>query len=183
MVKEIDIGGPAMYSGVLDSDAATYSAQISVINALFIAFLIWDGINDPLFGIILERCHLRGGKFRPWILIGGVLNSIVVALLFCVRPKGWAFVTYWAIFYFLWDAVFTLNDIGYWSMLPSMQHFVNDCVIQAQYKEMVRPVVYNNWEATMFDFSKPKLVSLMELAFFMPYGICGFQLALCRYES
>jgi Na+/melibiose symporter-like transporter len=109
-----------MYSGVLDSDAATYNAQIGVINALFIVFLIWDGINDPLFGIILEKCHLKTGKFRPWILIGGVLNSIVVALLFCIRPKGWNFVVYWAIFYFLWDSVFTLNDIGYWSMLPSM---------------------------------------------------------------
>jgi len=109
-----------MYSGVLSPNADDYNAQIGVINALFIVFLIWDGINDPLFGIILERCHLKGGKFRPWILIGGVLNSIVVALLFCVRPTGWAFVAYWAIFYFLWDAVFTLNDIGYWSMLPSM---------------------------------------------------------------
>lgn len=109
-----------MYSGVLSSNGDDYNAQIGVINALFIVFLIWDGINDPLFGIILERCHLKGGKFRPWILIGGVLNSIVVALLFCVRPTGWAFVVYWAIFYFLWDAVFTLNDIGYWSMLPSM---------------------------------------------------------------
>lgn len=109
-----------MYSGVLSSDVESYKAQVNVINILFIVFLIWDGINDPLFGIILEKCHLKTGKFRPWILIGGILNSIVVALLFCVRPKGWAFVAYWAVFYFLWDAVFTLNDIGYWSMLPSM---------------------------------------------------------------
>jgi Na+/melibiose symporter-like transporter len=109
-----------MYSGVLSKNADDYNAQITVINILFIVFLIWDGIDDPLFGIILEKCHLRGGKFRPWILIGGVLNSIVVALLFCIRPTGWAFVVYWAIFYFLWDAVFTLNDIGYWSMLPSL---------------------------------------------------------------
>jgi Na+/melibiose symporter-like transporter len=109
-----------MYSGVLSSDPAEYSKQIGVINILFIVFLIWDGINDPLFGIILEKCHLKSGKFRPWILIGGVLNSIVVALLFSVRPTGWAFVAYWAVFYFLWDGVFTLNDIGYWSMLPSM---------------------------------------------------------------
>lgn len=108
-----------MYSGVLDSGEA-YNQEILVINILFIVFLIWDGINDPLFGIILEKCHLKTGKFRPWILIGGVLNSIVVALLFCIRPTGWAFVVFWAIFYFLWDAVFTLNDIGYWSMLPSL---------------------------------------------------------------
>jgi melibiose permease/lactose/raffinose/galactose permease len=44
----------------------------------------------------------------------------VVALMFCLRPHGWSFVAFWAVFYFLWDAVFTLNDIGYWSMLPSL---------------------------------------------------------------
>lgn len=107
-----------MYSGVLGPSESDYLQQMAVINAFFIVFLIWDGINDPLFGIILEKCHLRSGKFRPWILIGGVLNSIVVACMFSIRPKGWSFVIFWAIFYFLWDAVFTLNDIGYWSMLP-----------------------------------------------------------------
>lgn len=109
-----------MYSGVLSTDIDQYNAQIRVINILFVVFLIWDGFNDPIFGFILEKCHLKSGKFRPWILIGGVLNSIVVALMFTIRPKGWDFVIFWAIIYFLWDTVFTLNDIGYWSMLPSM---------------------------------------------------------------
>lgn len=109
-----------MYSGVLGPTVDDYNAQIGVINVLFVIFLVWDGINDPLFGIILEKCHLKSGKFRPWILIGGVLNAIVVATMFSLRPTGWAFVIFWAIFYFLWDTVFTLNDIGYWSMLPSM---------------------------------------------------------------
>jgi melibiose permease/lactose/raffinose/galactose permease len=109
-----------MYSGVLGPTTEDYNAQIAVINALFIVFLIWDGINDPLFGMILEKCHFKSGKFRPWILIGGILNAIIVGLLFTVRPTGWAFVIFWAIFYFLWDGVFTLNDIAYWAMLPAM---------------------------------------------------------------
>jgi len=109
-----------MYSGVLGPSTEDYNAQIGVINLLFIVFLIWDGINDPLFGMILEKCHFKSGKFRPWILIGGILNAIVVILLFTVRPTGWAFVATWAVFYFLWDGVFTLNDIAYWAMLPSL---------------------------------------------------------------
>lgn len=70
--------------------------------------------------------------------------------------KGASFVTPMAIMAYSKEGTNGLSHI--------MQHFVNDCVIQAQYKEMVRPVVYNNWEATMFDFSKPKLVSLMKKA-------------------
>lgn len=109
-----------MYSGVLGPSTEDYNNQILVINILFIVFLIWDGINDPIFGFILEKCHLKSGKFRPWILIGGILNGIVIICLFTIRPTGWAFVATWAVFYFLWDSVFTLNDIAYWAMLPSL---------------------------------------------------------------
>jgi len=45
-----------------------------------------------------------------------------------------------------------------------MQHFVNDCVIPVRFHEVERPVVYNNWEATMFKFNKAKLLALMKEA-------------------
>jgi Na+/melibiose symporter-like transporter len=109
-----------MYSGVLSTDASEYKAQMLTITIVFIVCLIWDGLNDPIMGIIIEKCHFKSGKFRPWILIGGILNSIVVACMFLVRPTGWAFVVTFTIFYLLWDLVFTMNDIGYWSMLPSL---------------------------------------------------------------
>ena len=47
--------------------------------------------------------------------------------MFLIRPtfadgsaNGWAFVGVMIAFYFLWDLFFTVNDIGYWSMLPSL---------------------------------------------------------------
>lgn len=109
------------YAGVLDSTSAdAYIAQMAVINALIIAYRIWDGVNDPIMGTILEKVHFKWGKYKPWILIGGVLNSIVILVLFLAQPKGWGFVALFAIFYFLWDIVWTINDIAYWSMLPSL---------------------------------------------------------------
>lgn len=109
-----------MYSGVLSSDKATYNAQILVVNIILIICLIWDGLNDPIMGFIVERVHFKLGKYRPWILIGGIGNTIVILCLFLIRPSGWAYVVCWAIFYFLWDLVFTINDIAYWAMLPSL---------------------------------------------------------------
>ncbi|OPZ37295.1 MAG: Melibiose carrier protein [Tenericutes bacterium ADurb.BinA155] len=109
-----------MYSGVLSSDKSEYGAQIAVINIILIICLIWDGLNDPIMGFIVERVHFKLGKYRPWILIGGIGNTIVILCLFLIRPSGWAYVVCWAIFYFLWDLVFTINDIAYWAMLPSL---------------------------------------------------------------
>jgi melibiose permease/lactose/raffinose/galactose permease len=34
--------------------------------------------------------------------------------------QGWSFVVLFAVLYFIWDITFTMNDIAYWSMLPSL---------------------------------------------------------------
>ena len=109
-----------MFSGVLSTDPATYTAQMNVITIALIIALIWDGLNDPIMGFILEKCHFKYGKFRPWILLGGIGNAVVVILMFAGLATGWTYVGLMILFYFIWDLVFTMNDIGYWSMLPSL---------------------------------------------------------------
>ena len=111
----------AITSGVLSSDSATFSAQYGVITIAMMVALVWDGINDPIMGFIVEKVHFKLGKFKPWILIGAIGNTLAVILLFLVRPtNSWVFVGLMIAFYVLWDTFFTMNDIGYWAMLPSL---------------------------------------------------------------
>ena len=111
----------AITSGVLSSDAATFSKQYGVITIAMMIALVWDGINDPIMGFIVEKVHFKLGKFKPWILIGAIGNTLAVILLFLVRPaNSWVFVALMIVFYVLWDTFFTMNDIGYWAMLPSL---------------------------------------------------------------
>ena len=107
-------------SGLLDSDPASFMAQIATISVITILCLVWDGLNDPIMGWIVEKVHFKWGKYKPWILIGGLLNTGVVLTLFLAHPRGWGFVALFAVFYFLWDIAWTINDIAYWSMLPSL---------------------------------------------------------------
>ena len=107
-------------SGVLDSDPASFMAQIAGISLITIICLVWDGLNDPIMGWIIEKVHFKWGKYKPWILIGALLNTVVVLVLFLAHPRGWGFVALFAVFYFLWDIAWTINDIAYWSMLPSL---------------------------------------------------------------
>ena len=89
-------------SGVLSSDPATFSAQYGVITIAMMIALVWDGINDPIMGFIVEKVHFKLGKFKPWILIGAIGNSLAVILLFLVRPSnGWAYVGLMLAFYVL----------------------------------------------------------------------------------
>ena len=43
---------------------------------------IWDGVNDPIMGTIVDNTKTKMGKYRPWILIGALSNAIVLSLLF-----------------------------------------------------------------------------------------------------
>lgn len=98
-------------------------AQFSVISMLLIAGRVWDAVNDPIMGTIIENTKSRWGKFKPWVLLGAVLTGIVVVLMFNYRPlgnNGWNFVIFFGIIYLLWEITYTMNDISYWSMLPSI---------------------------------------------------------------
>ena len=115
----------AITSGVLSSNPAEFKAQYAVITIAMMIALLWDGINDPIMGFILEKCHFKAGKFRPWIQIGAIGNAITVVLMFVVPSIvgagwGWGYVGFMIAMYILWDTCFTMNDIGYWSMLPAL---------------------------------------------------------------
>ena len=115
----------AITSGVLSTNPAEFQSQYAVITIAMMIALLWDGINDPIMGFILEKCHFKAGKFRPWIQIGATGNAVVVAAMFLCPMlfsglRGWGYVAFMIVMYILWDTCFTMNDIGYWSMLPAL---------------------------------------------------------------
>lgn len=94
--------------------------EFATISVIMIICRIWDGINDPIMGGIIENTRSKFGKFKPWIFIGAVTNAVVLILIYTLPLKGTAFVIAFAFLYLLWDMTYTMNDIGYWSMLPSL---------------------------------------------------------------
>src|SRR5690625_4923661 len=52
------------------------------VGALFFIARLWDAINDPMMGMIVDNTHSRFGKFKYWTAIGTVMNAIVTILLF-----------------------------------------------------------------------------------------------------
>lgn len=81
---------------------------------------IWDGINDPMMGTIVDNTRTKHGKYRPWILIGACCNAVVLFLLFTsFGMSGLPLYIYIAVMYILWGMTNTMADIPYWSMVPS----------------------------------------------------------------
>ncbi|MDO5516539.1 MAG: melibiose:sodium transporter MelB [Clostridium sp.] len=91
------------------------------VGTLFLVARIWDAFNDPMMGMIVDNTRTKFGKFRPWIMIGTILNSVVLVLLF-TKPNlsGTSLYAYFSVVYILWGMTYTMEDISYWSMLPCL---------------------------------------------------------------
>lgn len=96
------------------------AAQLGAITAIMVAARVFDALNDPIMGNIIEITHTRWGKFKPWLLIGILLTSAVVVMVFATDLKGWSFVWLFGIFYFCYSIAYTMHDISYWGMVPAL---------------------------------------------------------------
>ena len=82
---------------------------------------IFDAVNDPVMGFFIDNTRTRYGKFKPWIVIGGIIGGIFTVLLFYdFGLSGVGYVIAFVILYLCWDLTYGANDIAYWSMLPSL---------------------------------------------------------------
>lgn len=82
---------------------------------------VFDALNDPFMGVLVDNTKSKYGKFKPWIAVGAVLAGISTVLMFTdFGLKGASYIIIFTIVYLVWDIVYGVNDIAYWSMLPSL---------------------------------------------------------------
>ena len=88
---------------------------------ILMAARVFDAFNDPIMGVIVAKTRTKWGKFRPWLLIGTVLNAIILYFMFAAPPalNGGGLVAYAALTYVLWGVTYTMMDIPFWSMIPA----------------------------------------------------------------
>lgn len=94
-------------------------AALTVI--MFVA-KIWDAVNDPIMGGIIDKVRFKNSKLRPFILISVLPVAIFTILLFAI-PAGWPETARLALFgvaYLLWDAAYTVCDVPYWGLTSTM---------------------------------------------------------------
>ena len=76
-------------------------AQLAAVTAIMVAARIFDALNDPLMGNIIERTRSKWGKFKPWLLSGILSTCVVVYLAFNTDLTGWSFIVFFGFIYFI----------------------------------------------------------------------------------
>ncbi len=83
---------------------------------------IWDAVNDPMMGMVVDNTRTKYGKFRIWLIIGTLINSVFFILLFTtcgIRDRS-TLMIYVSVMYILYGMTYTIMDVPYWSWLPNL---------------------------------------------------------------
>ncbi|MBE6894548.1 MAG: sugar transporter [Ruminococcaceae bacterium] len=95
--------------------------QLAVIGTIMVVCRVFDALNDPVMGTIVDNTKTKWGKFKPWIVFGAIASGIFTILLFAdFGLSGNTYIVFFALAYLLWGISYTTNDISYWSLMPAI---------------------------------------------------------------
>ncbi len=100
----------------------------SLVAVVCLAPQIWDIINDIIFGIIVDKANLKGGKFLPWLKISWIFIPATTILLFFM-PSGMSQgkMAAWVIVaYSLWSVAYTMCDTPIFALSTAMSEHISE---------------------------------------------------------
>lgn len=104
------------------TDVLNISAKgLAVVTFVMVVLRVFDALNDPFVGMLIDNTKSKHGKFRPWIILGSILSAICTILLFVdYQVEENLYLAIFTVVYLLWGITYTAHDISYWSMLPAL---------------------------------------------------------------
>jgi len=112
-----DVGGNFTFSMISSYLTVFYTDVVgltpAVISVIMAIARVWDGINDPMMGIIADKTNSRWGKYRPYLLFGAPILAICTVLAF-TKPTwtGPMSILYCAITYILSGMAYTATGVA-----------------------------------------------------------------------
>jgi len=99
----------------------------AAVGMLFLIARIWDAVNDPIMGVLVDRLTFKKGRFKPWI--NAAIFLLPMATIFLFQDIGhtpnskliYAYVTY-----IIWGMLYTISDIPIFALATVMSDQVEE---------------------------------------------------------
>lgn len=117
-------GGQGMIYAMMSSYISDYYLNVLQLTPVFVLGLmllarVWDAVNDPLMGMIVDRHTTKWGKMKPYILFAAVPIAVLTILMYLSPDFGGdktKLMIYSAIVYVLWGMFYTMADVPFWGI-------------------------------------------------------------------
>ncbi|MDR2822337.1 MAG: MFS transporter [Acholeplasmatales bacterium] len=111
-----------MCAALLTNYATDIGINPLILAPVLLLVKVWDAFNDTLFGVLVDKFHLKSGKFKPWLKISLIGIPISTILLFSVpREFSELYKVIWiGVAYLLWDTSYTICDIPIYGLPTAM---------------------------------------------------------------
>jgi GPH family glycoside/pentoside/hexuronide:cation symporter len=91
----------------------------TIIGSIFAFSRIWDAINDPIMGMLIDRTSTRFGRCRPYFIPCSVLLALALMLIFSTPDlDGWALIAFIIVSYNLFNMAYTASNLPMTVQLP-----------------------------------------------------------------
>ncbi|MGI6701781.1 MAG: MFS transporter [Christensenellales bacterium] len=118
--------GQNLIIGVVNSFILYFYTDIflipaSAVTALMFSARVFDALNDPVMGNIVDKTRTKYGKLRPYLIATVLPLAIITSLLFLSPDfslKGK--IVYAYITYFAFGIIYTVCDVPFWGMASAM---------------------------------------------------------------
>ena len=118
--------GQGLVYSCMSSYITDYYMNVLTLNAIFVIMLmllarVWDAINDPMMGMIMDRYSTKRGRMRPYPLATALPIAALTILMFVnpgfdTKDKSiWLYV-FVSVVFVLWGMVYTVSDVPFWSL-------------------------------------------------------------------
>lgn len=84
---------------------------------------IWDIVNNPLAGILIDRTRTKRGKMVPYLRTLTFPLAVCTVLMFSgpflirdTSPTSPLKIAFMFVTYFLWELCYTITDVSYWGL-------------------------------------------------------------------
>lgn len=100
--------------------------DMNLLGTLVVVWTIWDAVNDPLMGALMDRAFAKKqdprGKFRPWLLRATPLLAVTAIAMWTVPTffEGIALIVVLFATKILYEAAYTMYNIPMGSLLSAM---------------------------------------------------------------
>ncbi|MDR0397268.1 MAG: MFS transporter [Oscillospiraceae bacterium] len=100
-------------TGLFSAYLTDIGVAAAIVSVILLITRVWDFVNDPIAGMIIERARFKGGKYKPWLKASTLLLPAAGFLMFL--PNG-AMPLYLKVIlptalFVIYEGVFTFLDI------------------------------------------------------------------------